>query len=79
MKSLNTSVAIREQHDKIYKFNQYVNSQNQPNLKRNPLNMDLTGFYPWFKIWLSAIHKIDDHNLYMANIEKNSNPKRLYF
>lgn len=82
MVKLNTAAAIREQHAKTYKFNRYINRNNRKTgrkWRRHPLNMDLTGFEAWFKLWLSAFYKIDDFDLHLENIEKNHNPKKLYF
>ena len=79
MVRLNTAASIREYHSQVYKFNRYVNYQKQRGLRRHPLNMDITGFEAWFKLWLSAILKINDNNLHLTSIEKNYNPKRLYF
>ena len=82
MVKLNTAAAIREQHDKTYQFNRYINQNNRLSgrkWRRHPLNMDLTGFEAWFKSWLKAMHKIEDFNLHLQNIEKNYNAKKLYF
>lgn len=82
MRKLNTSAAIRERNNLVYQFNRYINNNNQLNgrqWRRHPLKMDLTGFEAWFKVWLSAIHKIKDFDLHLQNIEVNNNAKKLYF
>ena len=82
MRALNTSLAIREHNRLVYQFNRYINHNNRESgreWRRHPLRMDLKGFESWFKIWLSAMHKINDLNLHLQNIEKNNNLKKLYF
>ncbi len=82
MVKLNTEQSIREHNRQVYEFNRYINHNNRLSgrkWRRHPLNMNLTGFEAWFKLWLSAMHNIKDNNLHLENLQTNFNRKNLYF
>jgi len=76
MISLNTAPAIREYHDKAFTFKRLINITFGLNLYL--YNANLYGFDYVFSKWLER-KGIKDLDRHMKNIEKNYNPKDLYF
>ena len=76
--SLNTAPSIRRYIELVILFKQWYN-KDQSKKSLYLFNENLYGNDLLFKSWIRRFHNIRQLDLHMKNIEKNYNPKDLYF